>query len=115
MRSATRPDFLSLEDFAARACAGKPPEKRVYIAVLLASELLQPKGMNLVIEPAPVTGDPGHVVIRTLHVGMDKAVRGNIAGALARSHCVRVIGPFNCDGPVYPQDDWHRLARVPSQ
>jgi len=109
MKSAAYPDFLSLEQFAARICDGKAPEKHFYITVLSVDELIDPMGLALQLTPDPVDRDPGHLLIPRLNSALDKPTRDSFALTLARAHCQRLIGPFNCNGQVVSSFiDWHR-------
>lgn len=102
MQSEDHPEFLTVEQFAARACSGKPPDKHFYVAILAAKELCEPTptGLGLELKPDPVDGDPGHVVIPQLHYGMSDETRNSFTLTLAREKCLMLVGPFNCDGRV---------------
>lgn len=99
MQSDVHPEFLTIEAFAARACIGKSPEKRYYVAILSAGELMgDPLALDLM--PDPIEGDPGHVLLPRLHTALEKPTRSSLSLTLAREFCLRVVGPFNCDGVV---------------
>lgn len=109
LHSASRPEFLSVEAFAALACAGRPPEKRVYVAFLSAKELADPDTLAFKLQPDPQPGDPGHVLVRNFGTGTVDPERRNIAIALAREFVHRVVGPFNRNGLVNAEQiDWRR-------
>lgn len=111
MQSAEHPEFLTLEAFATNAYAGKSPDKYGYVAVLSAAELLDSNGLALELIPDPTNGDPGHTLLPFLHTDLDKQVRNDLMFALAREHCLRVVGPFNCNGIVTTANrvDWNRV------
>ena len=104
MRSDQHPDFLDIDSFAARACQDKPPEKFYYVTVLSAETLMDPAGLAFTLVPDAVDGDAGHTLIRELHAKLDKPTRQSLTLTLARECCLRVVGPFNCNGKV--ADRW---------
>ncbi len=109
LHSTRRPDFLTAEAFAALACAGKPPEKRIYVAFLRAKELTDPDGLAFTLKPDPQPGDPGHVLVPTFDTGVVDPRRRSFAITLAREFCHRVLGPFNCNGLIAAEQiDWRR-------
>ncbi len=81
MKSDTRPDFLAIDAFAARACRGKPPQKHFYVALLLAERLMAvPLSLELKADPIDQDEDrdPGHILIPKLHTNIDKETRDSL-------------------------------------
>ena len=111
MKSLARSDFLTMESFAALACAGRSIDKHFYVVLLRAGDLTDPKGLAQMIHPDATLDDPGHVLVTTLHAQLDKRSRDNFINTFAREMCHRVIGPFNRDGLIQSQQiDWRRIS-----
>jgi hypothetical protein len=112
MKSDDHPEFLDIDGCAARACRGKPLEKHFYIAIVSARQLMD-QPLSLELRPDPINQaddiDLGHVLVPRLNTDLSKADRDSLTLTLAREHCLRVIGPFNCNGRVVDGFvDWRR-------
>lgn len=112
MKSDKHPEFLDIDGFAARACRGKPPDKHLFIAVVRASQLINPP-LSLEVRADPIDTendhDLGHVLLPYLNSSLPKPDRNTLTLTLAREQVVRVVGPFNCDGRVEKYFvDWRR-------
>jgi hypothetical protein len=101
MKSDIHPNFLDIDEFAARACRGKLPEKHFYVAIISAAQLMKAP-LSLELKPDPIddvdASDPGHILIPRLNTGLAKGDRNSLTLTLAREHCLRVVGPFNSSG-----------------
>ena len=103
MQSDEHPEFLTIDAFAARACRDKPPEKHFYVAVLSAARLMDPPlSLALALDPIDKPGDrdPGHILVSVLNTQLDTMTRNTLTLTLAREYCIRIVGPFNCNGRV---------------